>query len=105
MSNWVKFYKREKTNRLFYLCSSNKFFKIGEEIITKVTQDCIRFTKPSLNYIGKTNIVTIQPLWKETHKLGFVSNVEIPLNQKLYIDEEESNEDRVVVYFNKNNNG
>lgn len=101
MNNWVKFYTREKTKRLFYLCSPNEFFKLGEELITKITPDYIKFIKPSLSYTGKTNKVSKQTNWEGINKLGFVSSIEIPLNQKLYIDEEESNEDKVVVYFNK----
>jgi hypothetical protein len=99
--SWIQFYSREKTKRLFYLYSPNKFFNVGEEIITKITKDYIKFVKPSLSYTGKTNVVSKPPNWEGIHKLNFISDVDIPLNTKFYADEEESDEDVIVVYFNK----
>ena len=79
----IKFYTRGKSGRLFYLYTSHPFFKTGEEIITKITQDCIKFTKPSMNYKGKINVVGKPPHWEGVHKLNFSSDVKIPVNKNL----------------------
>lgn len=103
MKNQVTIYRRYKNrNGCFILNTSSNFFKKGEELIIKVTENHIKITKPTLSYIGKTNLVNgCGRTWKNGKQISFVSNVEIPINKRYFIDEEESNEDVIIIPFNK----
>ena len=89
----------------YVLYSYSDFFKVGEDVIVKVKEDCIIFTKPTLSYVGKANKVSAPHYYNNKYygkSLRFSSTTTIPvLDKNLIFDEEESNEDKVVVYFNK----
>jgi len=65
-----------------------------DRIIAKVFNDCIEFSKPTLDYKG----VDIKTCIRGSRSIQFALPHDLPLGRH-EIDEEDSNEDLVVVYF------
>jgi hypothetical protein len=87
-----------KVNNNSYICmlSMRSPFFCEDDFIVTITDDYISFKKPTIDYNGKTHKVTKQ-----------VNTYHLTLYEKLPIgvfvfDEEYSNEDELIVYFEKN---
>lgn len=78
-------------NRKHIRTKSNFF---SEPIIIKITDEKIIFTKPSIDYAGKT----ISPTCDKDGWFHFRINCELEL-KRLDFDVDESNEDCMVVYY------
>lgn len=82
-----------KTTTQRSITSKHPFFR--GELIVKIDDEKITFTKPDLSYMGKT----YKPFANK--KTGFLNTAimcDIPLG-KYEFDKEESNEDKIVVYY------
>ena len=71
----------------------SRFF--STRVIVKVNHNCIRFTKPTLDYIGKTH----KPVATKGNWRTFQIVAELPIIKHLEFDVEESTEDELVVYY------
>lgn len=74
------------------------FFVANETYILKTIDGGIEFTRPTIDYNGKTLKATPQPPHK--NQFAFQVSADFPLG-KFIFDEHESTEDKVVIYFNK----
>jgi hypothetical protein len=94
--NYIKFKNAKQGVNHFTACSCNPFFY--SEIIVKINEDSIVFTKPTIDYYGKT----IKPT-KTSKKYNWVTFKLYVENMKegKYIISEENNEDIIVIYFNE----
>jgi hypothetical protein len=92
--NYIKFKNAKQGVNRFIAHSSNPFFY--SEIIVKINEDSIVFTKPTIDYSGKT----IKPT-KTNKKYKWVTFSLYAENMKegKYIISEENNEDIIVIYF------
>lgn len=77
-----------------HISTRSKWFDC-ESIIIKDCFDFISITKPSLDYRGKSYSITKQNEWYH-----FSINMEFPVG-KFEIDLEDSNEDELIIYYNK----
>ena len=73
--------------------SNSKFF--SEDVLVSVDEESIRFTKPSLDYRGKTH----KPKELKSGWYTFCIVAELPITKNLEFDDEESTEDELVVYY------
>lgn len=97
MSQYYIRVNKAQTDRQRVITSKSDFFK-GRTIF-KVEKDKIIFKKPTIDYRGKSYKFCL-------HVDGFYHSTilcEIPLG-KFYFDEDESNEDIIVAYFEPDNN-
>jgi len=75
---------------------TNNFFKKDENIIYKVYDDRIEFTKPFLDYNSKTVKISL------IHSGWLVFNITCEkLSDGTHEISDESNEDKVIVYFDE----
>lgn len=88
-----------KRSRFYKTVASNaEFFQKAEYLIVNSCEDCIEFKIPSIDYNGKQYKVSkIHSGWTQISVPG-----DLPMGTHFEFDEEESNEDRVVVYFKQN---
>ncbi len=80
----------------FFISSNHDFFK-AEYVIVKVEYERLIFTIPTIDYNGKmlkSNIHFNDDRWRH-----FTVVSELLITGKFYIDEEESDEDKLVVYY------
>ena len=83
-------------NRFVYLTTKNPFFKDKELYIYNVEDNCIVFTRPTIDYNGKT----IKPTATNKKNKSWVSfgiKADIPTGK--YEIDEDSDEDTVYLYF------
>lgn len=80
-------------NNIFELVTKSNFFK--ERILIKKYHDKIEFKHIDISYRGKTNKFTFS---KKRNYYHTKLSIELPLG-KFKFDEEESNEDIIVIYF------
>lgn len=73
--------------------SNSKFF--NDDVLVKVDEETIRFTKPNLDYRGKTH----KPKPLKSGWYTFLIVAELPIIKNLNFDVEESTEDELVVYY------
>lgn len=93
-ADYVNIYKFDFTDR-YNISSKNEMFN-NEDLIIVFTDDYIKFSVPTIDYNGKTHKV-----YKSNHRawrLIAIRNREMPVG-KFYFDEEESNEDELILYF------
>lgn len=95
--SYIRVHKRADSRHRM-ISSTDDFFK-NEYLKAEVMDDCIIFTVPTLDYKGgmyKTSVKKNAP-----NGLRYFTIVDERINiGKFEIDEEESNEDEIVVYFN-----
>lgn len=77
--------------------SSSDFFRSAERMIITVLEDKIIFRIPDLDYRGKS--LKVNRSIKYMDQITIVDD-SLPVVKKLDFDEDESNDDQVVVYFN-----
>jgi hypothetical protein len=88
---YLKIYDMKKFDTKTIAC--NHPFFIGEVIVTE-DQFSITIKKPDMSYMGATSKATIRKYYNETTVMGF----NIP-SGKYKLDESETNEDQLVVYY------
>lgn len=72
------------------------FFAGNEHYILKNINGGLQFTRPTIDYNGKVLKATLQP--PHNNQFAFQVSADYPMG-KFIIDEHESNEDKIVVYF------
>lgn len=87
----ISFSQGNKIGRV-NMSTTSGWFADTEDIIVKSYDDCIRITKPTLDYVGQSYKLTKNC---NTSQTSFMSD--IPLGR--YEFDEESNEDEIVIYF------
>ncbi len=95
MENFISVYERQKTgSRQVY--SNYPFFKDKNEIIFSIHDDKIILRRVNLDWNGKTYIV------RHEGNVGHYTCLPlyIPVG-KYYIDEEESDDDKLIFYINE----
>lgn len=87
----------QKGNRLNQrqIQSNSSFFTANEDIIVRVDNERIYFSKPTIDYNGKT----IKPKAIKSGWVNFHIVADLPITKKLEFDGEESTEDELVVYY------
>ena len=72
--------------------TKNSFF--SEPVIVRLRENCIIFTKPTIDYQGKTHKFTFD-------KISQYLRTQLKIDVKLgtYEFDEESNEDKMIIYF------
>lgn len=80
------------------ISSTDDFFK-NEYLKAKVEDDCIIFTVPTLDYNGRMYKTCVKNNTPDGLRMFTIVDERISLG-KFEIDEEESTEDEIVVYFN-----
>ena len=75
--------------------SKSKFFTPNEDVIIKVDNEKITFSKPTIDYNGRTYKAT--PINNGWVIFGIVAD--LPILKKLEFDLDESNIDERVVYY------
>jgi len=85
--------KNNKFSRVF--TSKASIFKNNKELVVKVVDNCLTLRVPPMNYVGTTSKIS-----KTTGGwFSFCLMIDVPCGIHFEFDEEESNEDKGVVYF------
>lgn len=93
-NDYIKIRRYEKTLNRFILISKNEFF--SSEIIVKINEDEIIFTKPTIDYSGKL----IKPT--KTNKKGNWYSFSLyseHIKEGKFLISEESNEDKIIIDY------
>jgi len=90
----INVYPSRKKHNVQLVVSGLDFF--NEMVIVTITHEKITFAKPTIDYSGKLHLPN--KLRRSKNKSITISNKDLPLGG-VNIDEDESNEDRIVIYF------
>lgn len=91
----ISIMKGTRENQRAILSNSN-FFIPDEDIIVKVDHEKIIFTKPGIDYKGKTH----KPKLIRSRWIIFQIVANLPIVKNLEFDLDESNIDKRIVYYN-----
>jgi len=94
VSGSINVHKRTRLNQR-QVQSNSCFFNVDEDIIVIVDREKIIFKKPTIDYMGKT----IKPKALSSGWVTFSIVADLPITKELKFDDEESTEDRLVVYY------
>jgi hypothetical protein len=97
MHDYITIYQVAKSSTQRLISSKSKFFEPNEDLIVIVTNEKIIIRKPSIDYSGKTH----KAIPNHSGWVTFVIVADLPLMKKLEPDEEESDEDQAVYYYNE----
>ena len=86
---------RSRFNKLF--SSNSEFFANNKTLVVKINEECLTLSVPTLDFSGKTSSISKVGGTKEWYNFSLM--IDVPTGTHFEFDEEESNEDRVVVYF------
>jgi len=95
--NQIRIIKNESSHASSRIFSRHEFFQC-EEVVVSVTDDKITITKPTIDFIGRTSKCTTKYIRKTSDHKQICVGVVLPYGRYL-IDEEDSNEDRIVIFF------
>lgn len=101
MKDLIYISKVNNTQNIYRIHTFSKAIKIGEDVIVKVKDEFIQITRPNLDYRGKTNKVSLSK-FQDGKNITFECLKELPTKILLPFDKEESNEDKIIIYFNQN---
>lgn len=94
MENYIRS-TRHNSNQ-FRVTSKHPFFK-NEYLITKITEDCLIFSIPTIDYRGKSYKTHPCKNTKDFNACSITS--EFMREGKFEIDEDDSDEDQLYIYF------
>ena len=94
---YITIYAKEISGNLRNVTSNSTFFENNCEYIVAIDEDKIVFTRPSLDYKGKTS----KAKSSSGTNVHFTIKAELPIQKFIPIDLEESNEDQLVIYLNQ----
>jgi hypothetical protein len=93
--NTINVYSSDSRPRNKHFLTRNEFFDTEDVIVSRST-DAIVITRPTLDYLGKSAKID-KPSNVSYH---FRHKIDIP-NGVYTIDQEDSNEDKIVIYLNE----
>ena len=104
MKNYLNIHETKSQGRSRFgkvISSPSQFFKENEYLIISANKECMTLQVPTIDYSGKMSKITKCRKYSSDGWYNCSLMIDVPCGTHFEFDEEESNEDRVVVYFNQ----